>query len=96
MPGNPCHADRKDPERLELEMDEIPWVVAAEGVLPRVVAVIAVDDGSTPACKLCVEGFWGLAGVGVVCAILEATTLPTKSKTIARARVRSRVRISRL
>ena len=63
MPGNPCPADRKDPGRLELGMDEIPWVVAAEGIPPGVVAVIAVDDGSTPACKLCVEGFGGLAGV---------------------------------
>lgn len=96
MPGNPCPADRKDPGRLELGMDEIPWVVAVGDVPPRVVNVIAVADVSIPACKLCVEGFWGLAGVGVVCAMLEATKLPTKSKAMARARVMSRVRISRL
>lgn len=83
MPGNPCPADRNDPRRLELEMDEIRWVMVAEDVLPRVVAVIAIDVVSTPACKLCVEGFGGSAKVGVVCAMLGVTRLPTKSKTMA-------------
>ena len=96
IPGNPCPADRKDPGRLELDMDEIPWVVAIGDVLPRVVGVIVVADVSIPACKLCVEGFWGLAGVGVVCAMVEATTLPTESKAMARARAMLRVKIFRL
>jgi hypothetical protein len=96
MPGNPCPADRKDPGRLELGMDEIPWTVDMGNVLPKVVDLIAVADVSIPACKLCVEGFWGLAGVGVVCAMLDATTLPTKGKAMARARTMSRLMISRL
>jgi len=63
MPGNPCPADRNDPGRVELEMEAMPCTALTDDVVPAV-GVTASKEVSTPACKLCVEGFCGFAGVG--------------------------------
>ena len=86
MPGRPRPAERNDPGRLELAIEATPWIAVMEGVVPDLVESTGNRATSTPACKLCVEGFCGLAGVGTVCAMLEVTRLPAQKKATTNIR----------
>lgn len=66
IPGNPRPADFNEPERVELVIEAIPWILVTVGVVAAVVWTPATADVSTPLCKLCAAGSCGLAGVGVI------------------------------